>query len=1398
MSQEQRYKRDPNGIRFQMSGMNTVLPPDLISGKYPYLQNVRAYLQGRMVGRATQGTPVQTLGAAVHSLRRLNDTTPAGPVSGFALIGGAAGILYKDSTNVATGLSGNPVALIPFRPNASPRPYMYAGDSSENVTITASGFDCFGMLKVNSDGLTEKMGVKEPQDSPSVSTATTTTTGSITVLATARPWSNVSGANPSFNYGDNGNGTGPSVIATPVIGATLVLTATGTAVVSGSTVAPGDPGGVAPSNPGQFVPGGTSPILLGAWTDSSGVIVAGTGAGVVAIGAGVTLTVPTGATRLQIGVDGIGGAFLANSGSFAVTFSLTTSAVTTVVSTIGDVTTYYWGDSPHSGPVGIYIWKNAGDTAGSGPIRNISDAVGSTTNNSLIFDSPTTGSGATAMAWSILDNTGAVIGTKPVFTPQLETEGFQDFNMIVVGNLFIPGAGSYAMTVTSKDNVLWGIGNNATWPGIGTITGLTSQTETVNGKFPLLPYPTGGPTTITVVVTFPGAGVYPIELNYDYWDKTGRTLAVTCNGAVIPPLPGNVKEDVAYRYTYRSSVTGATSNPSPASPSGQVPSISNTITPEFSFDPQVDKVDYYRMDAALDNFTYVGTGPNTNPPTSFTDTLLDQDVIGNPLLQFDNFEPFPSIDLPKGGIVNVIGGVVEWVSGDLFNTRWLPGTIINIGGIAYTLFNRPSSNVNLLAIDVADGTAEVYEIAEPILAAQPLASLWGDTDNTAFVFACGDSLRPGTLYWSKGNNLDSAPDTNQQDVTSPSEPLINGVIANGIGMVFSAENGWTIYPNFTGALATVTGVEGDQFSLIRAGVTRGLYIRPCICTDGSGTFFYRSKDGIEMASGGGQQKSLTDTDLYNLFPHEGFVPSVLSIGTFGIFPPDDTLPELQKLRFATGYLYYDYADTNGAARTLIYDVAGGGWVVDVYSHTATVHALEEGPDVNGVLTGCSDGAIRPLENGGTAESSALSVVFTPSVNSGDARANKTLGDIFVRAKVVTPQTVAVAAFQDQYRTPITISPTSLATGNVLTPYILDIPSGFGEDITDVGISLQWPTGLASANQQSFIDLWQPDWTDLPESTQDRPTDWGDAGGPGAMWVKGLLLEADTFDAAKVISVQSGDDMSLHVPDQSPITFDGQQKIALSFRAPFVAHTVRIISTDGVPWRYWGAEWVAEPYAELVDDFVPPFDNLGSNDAKFIQGFLLEADTNNVAKAFTVQSGDNLSFHVPDQSPATFNGKSVQAFTFTPPFIAHSLRLLSADSTPWRKFTLKWIFEPFPESTAEWQTEMVSYGNVGWQHVREFNIAHISTADLTLTLIFDAGGVPQTLTLTVPNSGGLQAKTKITVPRNKFKMMSRRLSSTAPFRVFEKDMEMKIGMWGRQEPYRIIKGIGGQSADGADV
>lgn len=1042
--------------------------------------NVRAYIKGGWMLRNPLSIALFTaLPAPVHTIRRLNDSTPNGPPGGYTLIIGAGTILYAWNptmglVTLATGLSGNPLSMVAFRPNASVQPFMYVADSAAQGDVTlmtkylisgdSVNFPSNGMMKVRSDGWIVKMGIKEPQTAPVVSTANSSVSfgGVGALLATAIPWTNYLSANSGFDYGETEgypnvtppvDGTAPFVIDCENAD-TITITALaldGTVVINGTTnptltdqsagrVTPGSPG-----FPGQFIqvegspsPPSTASYVVGAFTDGDGnVVPAGVAplfiSNIVDVGlafANATpIPVPYGAVAFQVGINSEGNTFTQgsppNSGLITFEGTVTTNALPTVLSILGTLSLSYWGDSPSSGPVAEYIWKNSGDPSGSGPVRSATAPNGSTTGNSFIFDTtftsgipglPGVGDENVAMQWTALNPDSVATGSAPVFPAPLTTTYpnqtvFANFNFAVYGNLYVPQAGDYTFVLTSMDDCIWGIGGgatlvsvSATGPGTdgSTSKGQAGQTLTAINGYPLLPRGnvTGGEggdyVQSTAVVHFDAPGIYPIELDYDYWYHSGRILLLEASATpsssptIIPPLPASVRQETQYRYVYRSSATGATSNPSPPSVAETIPVVANTVTSVWSDDPQVDVVDYYRIDSTVADYTFVATGPNDNSGsgtnTPISDSLTDTEL-GTQLLVYSNYEPFPSIDLPQKGTCSISGGVITWESGGAiggtatgFNVRWLAGTEILIGSptsLAYTFIARPTSTTSVTIPGVPDGTDVEYEIPEPILAAQPIPFLWGPSDNIPFSCGCGDPLRPGTMYWCAGNNLDAAPDTNQQDLTDPSEPLQNGCYSGGKGFVATILRAIAVVPNFFNAQATATGTIGSTWSVRSTGIDRGLFIPRCLAVEGSGKIFFRVDDGIHYSPNGGASKSITDETLYPLFPHEGSTPVSVVRNGITIYPPDDTLPELQQFSQNNGYMYYDHQGTDGNPHTWTFDIGAMAWIWDITTPAASTHASDEGESVQGCLVGCEDGTIRQFSSSGT--ESVIGTVLTPAV-----------------------------------------------------------------------------------------------------------------------------------------------------------------------------------------------------------------------------------------------------------------------------------------------------------------------------------------------------------------------------------------------------------------------------------
>lgn len=993
------------------SGIDLTSPVNRIpAGKAALAVNVRSYVEGGFALRNGLGAPIVTVDSSVNSLCRMNDTTPAGPPGGYCLvIGTDSGVMYVGPDIVATGLSGNPLSIVPFRPNSSVRPWAYVGDDAPypNVTVD-SGYSCAGMIKISSTGVSRKMGIKEPQVAPTVSTGSTAEPFSGTLEANSVPWTNAAGANPSYNYSQTTTpGTGgvaaPFIIALPTGSQSVTISITGTATINGAVHAPGDVGPSGATFPAHFATAAV--IVVGAFTDGSGNVIPpppGAVPFVIGVGAGGTFQVPNGAVQLQLGVDSNNAGFATNVGSFAVSGTVTVSSFGTVPSTVGNVTANVFGDSPHSGQVTAYIWKNPNDT-GSGIARTASAAPVTTTNNSWqINTTPGPGNPTSPQQWDQLTSGGAVSGDIPLFsTPFAQSApNYTNFNVCLSGSIFFPTGGIHTLSLTYKDQIMLGIGGGITATFLsGTAaasyspSGVNGQTISVAQSLPLVFVSQAGnlPTSTTVLqINVPaGGGIFQFEIDWDYWFHTGASMVMKIDGATIPPLPSGVRTNVSYAGKYRASETGAQSNPSPSTSPSITPVLNNVVVLPFSPDPQVDKVDYYRQDQGLANFTYVGTGPNTNPPTPIIDSLSDLAAANNPQMTFDDFEPVPSIDLPKAGRVNVTGGVITLVSGDSFNTRWLAGTIILIGApppfgeplvpqVAYSLIARPTSTTEMTIPGVPDGVNLQYNIAEPKLAAQPLAYIFGPTDNINYAFGVGDPLRPGTLYWSKGSNLDSWPDTNQMDVTDPSEPLVNGDMASGIGVLFSIKRAWVIYPNFFNALATVTGTSGSTWTLQATSIDRGLFIPRCVAVEGGGRIFFRVDDGIDLSRAGSASVSITNDELYPLFVHEGSTPQPITRNGVTIYPPDDSKPAKQRFSIQNGYLYYDHVGTDGHPHTWVLDLRTMGWIWDTYSGSKpTIHAPNEGESQQGTLVGCSDGTVRLMES--SSPETITGIVLTPAI-----------------------------------------------------------------------------------------------------------------------------------------------------------------------------------------------------------------------------------------------------------------------------------------------------------------------------------------------------------------------------------------------------------------------------------
>jgi hypothetical protein len=556
------------------------------------------------------------------------------------------------------------------------------------------------------------------------------------------------------------------------------------------------------------------------------------------------------------------------------------------------------------------------------------------------------------------------------------------------------------------------------------------------------------------------------------------------------PDIGDIGEPYRYRVRPRSKVTGAKGNPSPEMRYGVIAHRQpvQVNLPSAAYDTQIDTWDMFRFGGSVTSWRYIGSISSTK--TSFQDDYSDEAAQAGDALEFDNLEPWPSIDFPLNATASTVVGTIAVVTipSPTLVLRYLPGNLVNLGGQStYTLRSRPTNisgddylfefvectaGFNQGAIS-DNGQTNIYE---PAIARQFLPYMWGP-DVNGTVFAVGDPLRPGTLYFSKGNNPDSAPDAFNQELVTPSEPLMGGLVLDGLSFVSSTERWWALYPQPTNPL--------QRYNPVQQPIPRGLAAPFGCCTDGSQIFFW-AKDGIWSTGKG----SLTDEDLYNLFPHDGVPGQSQTYGppalAHTVLPPDYSRAGTFRLTYCNYYLYATYQDANGIYNTLVLDTRRNAWCVDLYG-TQVCRFYHPEQQAGTLLTNSTrypelqmadiQGRVSiqtPLSNDLDGGIQVLLATFEDP--SGDLRAPKQWGDVFVDATCPAGMTINMMSQAVQVGPPLTVavSPTRsrqpVSVGNAI------ITSAF------MGLYFSWTDDFTTQTSQTILYIWQTTFVIQPAPT----------------------------------------------------------------------------------------------------------------------------------------------------------------------------------------------------------------------------------------------------------------------------------------------------------------------------
>lgn len=1104
------FGRNRDGERFIFSGMKlNALPDALAPGKYPLAINIRATDDDAIQARPGQVLSFTTDGLLLTDIRTysalMTDDKPRILARNlqdeiWLDTGIQVGALTPGALGGAPGFRPG-ASLIPFRPNASPTPWMYIANGAD--------YQKFSAPDASNAVIQQKVGIAEPQSPPDACIFQTV----LGTIATASPsW--VQAGSAGASSGGNRVVDTAGVVFPDPIPTTVVLyniqTSAGVQYQRGMPIAVGGNAGIVTD---VFAPLVTALAIQSIYYFSGA-----TGRCVI-----VPANLNTGPGNLDTSLYGENsvsslrrGAIIQVGMELCVVWSVSVGQEGAVSIETSTTTTHTTSDTLTS----VASIQTEGLVATAGAVIEADDVTyqvtaGIGTQTASVSLNPFVASGASfqpddIITLGILVDTLANLNEVKLLLDVGDGSFTGNFYYYTIRPSDITAAVANTLTQLAASQLVTQRAvideEDAAADGNQLQTTSSSQATPGDSQWSQIQFPISELTRVGGDDTLSLQNVNSVQI---LWNANGTinvaTAAIEIYGGYQADV-GTIGAPYLYRVRPRSSITGVRGNPSPATRYGVSARRNNIVVtlPSAAYDPQIDTWDIFRYGGSVTSWRFIGQTSSTN--STFIDNYSDDVANAGDALDFDNFEPWPTIDLQNNGTAVLVNGTVALISENTSAlnsdpTRYLPGTLIQLGGInVYTLWTRPIAlGANLFLLQLVENagasTNIPYSIQEPILANQPLAYMWGP-DATGTIFACGDPLRPGTIYFAKGNNPDSAPDAFNIEITPPPEPLMGGETLDGLSFVASTERWWALYPSQL--WTNQPGTRTQQYNVIQQPIPRGLAAPFGHHTDGKSIFFW-AKDGIWSST----QGSLTDADLYNLFPHDGIPGVLVTYNGTTITPPDYSRAGTFRLEYSAGYLYATYQDSTGTYHTLLLDIRRGAWSLDNYTPAVSTfcHPDQQSGTVLSsttftfypqLLMGTVDGRVgvqTPLSN--DLAGTIACVLATREDAGGDLRAPKQWGDYFVDAVPAAKQTPltsiaiteglsATLPFVFAVNPARTRTPVGLVAGLFAPPLIV-------KDF--LGIFFQWSDDFTTQTVPTVLYIWQTSFTIQPA----RTITWGTFG-----------------------------------------------------------------------------------------------------------------------------------------------------------------------------------------------------------------------------------------------------------------------------------------------------------------
>jgi hypothetical protein len=481
-----------------------------------------------------------------------------------------------------------------------------------------------------------------------------------------------------------------------------------------------------------------------------------------------------------------------------------------------------------------------------------------------------------------------------------------------------------------------------------------------------------------------------------------------------------------------------------------------------------------------------------------------------------------------------------------------------------------------------------------------------------FIFAVGDIRNPGFLYFSNGDDPESASGL-FIELCPPSEKLISGVVLDGIPFCFSDKRSWRILPSFEGGQ---TGA-GAPFYPQETAMGKGLVARAGICVGDS--IYFVSYDGI-YRSRGDAVESLTDDSLKPLFDVDGtFITDfVVPVSPVDLESPDDI-----SLIYSMDGLYFSYKGRDASYYTFFRSQFTQGWMLDSVTTGAITRSLRElqSENADNVVVATNEGRVLIRDNSVFRDGSDVisGRIWDREEIWDSLRYTKQVGDTMLDINPANATITPTMRYENNTSTDLLAN----ITGSGRDQFVRDINAGSGRIVRGAALDLVWNN--ATTESPKFY-AWEPSGLIKAEETLNRATDWDAGGYTGTKWLQGFRLKGDTLGLDKSFQVEI--DGGTFVESFTFIA-NGEQVVTFWLDEPVVCHEMRIRGSDTDLWRNMGIEWIFEPEPERASVWETQATSLDLPFYSHIREMMIAHRSTNDITMTVTSDGVPLSYTIPN-------------------------------------------------------------------------------------------------------------------------------------------------------------------------